>query len=467
MAKTKKRLAMKNITGIFLTVTLAVSMLCGQTPETAGVPFPYFLMLMFIVVYAGCWIWNIRRGAGGLWRLECRADFAVLALIVWNLLSIAGKMFQDPDTGAIHYAFQAVWIILGLLYFVFKEAKMLEDWYLDLLLGVGLLMAGRILAEEVGLGEFGWRSELMTDSGTAASLLLLPCLVSTLRYCFCRNRLRSVLYALTAAVSYFALFVNCNVPSLWIMTFAFLAIPLMIRPTAELVKRDMQLFCLYVLEFIGVILLVNYTQLLPGEPVFGPEHSVYLLLLLAVGGVFFFRYWIRIPKGVDRDRLVLRRMRRGYQFVFVLLGIAAAILLLGGSAWAGLSEASVGIDFVQSFARPLTESIGMGANGWSRCLRSSRVSTLILLVLAVLLTLDIQRRGSFARPQAACCRLIAYVFLAQTFFYTPDRSVLPVYLLFFVWAVFYREPVQRVSVTKINFYHNKEKTGNAKKNHSK
>ncbi len=467
MTKTKKQLAMKNITGIFLAVTLAVSLLCGQTPEIAGVPFSYFLLLMLIVVYAGCWIWNIRRGASGLWRLEYRTDFVVLALVAWNLLSIAGKMFQDPDTGAIHYEFQAVWIILGLLYFVFKEARMLEGWYLDLLLCVGLLMAGRILMEDLGLGEFGWRPELMADSGTAASLLLLPCLVSTLRYCFCRSVGRSLFYALTAMVSYFALFVNCNVSSLWIMTFAFLAIPLMVRPTAELVKRDMQMFFLYGVLLSGTSFLTNYMRILSAEPAFGPEHSIYLLLLLAVGGVFFIRYWSRIPKGVDRDRLVLRRMRRGYQFVFVLLGIVAAILLLGGSVWAGLPETSVGIDFVQSFAGPLTKSVGMSESGWIRCLRSSRVSTLLLLVLAVLLTLDMQRKSSFARPRAAGCRLIAYAFLAQTFFYTPDRNVLPVYLLFFVWAVFYREPVQRVSVTRINFHYNKEKTGNAKKNHSK
>ena len=119
--KTKKRLAMKNITTLFVTSLYVVSMLCGQTPEVAGLPLSYFLMLILAVLYAVCWIWNIRRGDSGLWRLEHRLDLVVLALIVWNLLSIIGKMFQDPDTGAIHYQFQAGCIVLGLLYFELNE----------------------------------------------------------------------------------------------------------------------------------------------------------------------------------------------------------------------------------------------------------------------------------------------------------------------------------------------------------
>ena len=219
MAKRKKRLVMKNVTGIFLTALLAIAMLCGQTPEVAGMPLSYFLIFILIALYAGCWIWNIRRGDRGLWRLECRTDLVVLMLILWNLLSIAGKMFQDSDTGAIHYSFQAVWIILGLLYFAFKEVRILQGWYLDLILYAGLFMAGRMLVEYLGYGAIGWRAELMNDSGKAASYLLLPCLISVLRYCFCRDRMRSAFYLLIATVSFFTLFINYNVPSLWIMTF--------------------------------------------------------------------------------------------------------------------------------------------------------------------------------------------------------------------------------------------------------
>lgn len=463
--KGRKRLAMKNITKIFTAAVLAVSTLCGTTPGVAGLPLSFFILLLLTVLYTGCWSWNIRRGDKGLWRLECKADLAVLALIAWNLLSIAGKLLQDTETRVIRYQFQAILIILGLLYFEWKEVKVVCGWYLDLILYAGLLVTGRLLLFYLGVWETGWMSDLAEDSGRAASYLLLLCMVSVFRYCFCRDRMQSAFYLLVAAVNFFTLFINYNIPSLWIMVFVFFAIPVVMRPTAELVRRDMQLFFLYGFMLSNMSLLTNYTHQLLRKPELSLEHSIYLELLLAVGGLFFFRYWDRIPAGVDRDRLVLRKMRRGYLFVLKLLGIVFAILILGGGAWAGLPDtpdASVGPAFVRSFAVPLNKAVGMGKSGWICCLENSGVSTLLLLILTVLLAVGMTSNHSFAKPQTAGYQLIALAFAAQTFFWPPDINVLPVYLLFTVWAVFYREQKQRVRTVKINF--NKEGKENEEKN---
>lgn len=441
---------MKNIAVIFVTLLIAVSMLCGQTPEVAGMPLSYFLMLILAALYAGCRIWNIRRGDVGHRRLECRSDLAVLALIAWNLLSILGKMFQDPDTGAIHYQFQAVCVILGLLYFELKEIEVINEWYGDLILYAGLIMTGRLLFEYVSGVQIGWMSELVSDSGKAASYLLLPCLVGTLKYCSCRDRMRSAFYLLTAVTGYFILFINYYIPSLWIMTFVFLAIPVVIRPTAELVKRDMQLFFTYGFLLSNMSLLTNYMELLQKKPVLSLEHSVYLELLLALGAVFFFRYWDRIPEHMDRDRLVLRKMRQGYLFALRLLGVVFAILVLGGNGWAALPDAPAGIVFVKSFALPLTGAVAIGGSGWIHCLNNSAVNTLLLLLAAVSAVGRMGKNHSFSKPQTAGAQLIALAFLAQTFFCVPDINVLPVYLLFLVLSVSDREKEQRVSVTILN-----------------
>ncbi len=448
--KTKKRLAMKNIVVIFVTLLIAVSMLCGQTPEVAGMPLPYFLMLILAALYAGCRIWNIRRGDVGHRRLECTSDLAVLALIAWNLLSILGKMFQDPDTGAIHYQFQAVCVILGLLYFELKEIEVINGGYGDLILYVGLIMTGRLLFEYVSGVQIGWMSDLVIDSGKAASYLMLPCLVGTLKYCSCKDRMRSAFYLLATAVGFFMLLINYNIPSLWIMTFVFLAIPVVIRPTAELVKRDMQLFFIFGVLLSNMSLLTNYTNLLQKKPVLSLEHSVYLEILLALGAVFFFWYWDRIPEHMDRDRLVLRKMRQGYLFALRLLGVVFAIFVLGGNGWATLPDAPAGIAFVKSFALPLTGAVIVGGSGWIRCLNNSGVSTLLLLLAAVSTVERMRKNHSFSKPQTAGCQLIALAFLAQTFFCVPDINVLPVYLLFLVLSVFDREKEQRVNVTILN-----------------
>ena len=450
--KIKKRLAMKNISVLFTAACIAISMLCGDEIEAAGMPLPYCLLLVAALLYAGCWIWNIRRGERGVWRLECRTDLLVLVLFAWNLLSVLGKIFLNPAE-AFDYRFQAVWIVCGLLYFEFKEVREIKDWYWDLILYTGLVVTGRLLIGYLCGWQTGWLAELFSDSGKAASYLLLPCTLGVLRYCFCRDRLRSLFYLMIAALGFFALFINYNLPSLWIMVFVFLAIPVVIRPTAELVKRDMQLFFVYGFMLSNMSLLTNYTSFIRKELPYALEHSVYLELLLAVGGVVFFQYWDRIPEDVDKEKLVLRRMRRGYRFLLLLLGIVFAVFVAGGGVWAGLPdtpEASVRFALVKGFAAPLCASLSAGKNAWLSCLEHSGVSTLLLLLLAVSLIQRIVGNCNFAKPQTTGFMLLSGVFLMQTVFLTPSVSVVPVYLLFSVWAAYYREQKQYFTVRKIN-----------------
>lgn len=460
----KKSKIMANMTEIFLTSVLLVSLLLVKEFEAAGMRLSYFLILLLALLYVGSWIWSNREGNGGIWRLECRIDIVVMALLLWNLISIMGKMFQNSETGTIRYEFQVIWIVLGILYFDFKEIKRIRDWYFDLILYAGLIMMGFMLFCYLCNWEAaGWLSELINDSGRTASYLLLICIVSVCRYCFCRDKIRSLFYLLVAAVSFFTLFINYNIVSLWIMVFVFLAVPVLIRPTAELVKRNMQMFFIYGFMFSNMSLLANYTDLIQKEIPLSLEHSVYLELLMAVGGVFFFRYWDRIPENADRERLVLRRMRCGYQFLLKLLGIVFAGFVLGGNRWKELPDVPgtpIGEVLVRSFVGPLTDEMGKSKSGWVYCLENSGVTTLQLLLLTVLLIAKLRKNHSFVKPQTGSFLLVAAAFLTQPFFYVPDINVLPVYLLFLVWAIFYQEEKQRVFVTKINL--NKEIMENEK-----
>ena len=451
--KIQSRLERKKITALFTAALPLISLLCGQKIEAAGMPLSYLLFFLSALAYAGFRIWDARNGNGGMWIPAYKMDFVVWALLAWNLLSIMGKMFQDPDTGAIHYQFEAVWIVVGLLYFEYKDIKEIDDWYWDWILYAGLVMLGRFLFCYLCGWETGWMAERINDSGKAASCIILVSMISVFRYCFCRVRIRSAFYLAISVISFFALFINYNIPSLWIMALVFLAIPVLFRPTAELVKRDMQLFFVYGFLLSNMSLLANYTQMLRRKPAISLEHSVYLELLLAVGGVVFFHYWDRIPEGVDMERLVLRKMRRGYRFLLVMAGIVFGILVLGGGTLAQSADAPdrpVRTALVSGFAVPLHEAVSQAKSGWICCLENSGISTLLLLFTAVLLLTEMRKNYSVAKPQTTVCQMIAMAFLAQTFFYAPDAGVLPMYLLFGVWGVFYREPRQRVTVTKIN-----------------
>ena len=451
--KLKSRLEREKITVLFTAALSLISLLCGQKIEAVGMPLSYLLFFLSALVYAGFRIWAIRNSNARMLMPVCKMDFVVWALLAWNLLSIMGKMFQDPNTGAIHYQFEAVWIVIGLLYFEYKDIKEIDDWYWDWILYAGLVMLGRFLFCYLCGWETGWMAERINDSGKASSCIILVSMISVFRYCFCRVRIRSAFYLAISVISFFALFINYNIPSLWIMGLFFLAIPVLFRPTAELVKRDMQMFFVYGFLLTSMSLLANYTQMLWRKPTISLEHSVYLELLLAVGGVIFFHYWDRIPEGVDMERLVLRKMQHGYRSLLVMAGIVFGILVLGGSSLVQSVDAPDGpvwTALVAGFVVPLYEAVSQTKSGWICCLENSGISTLMLLLITVLLLMEMQKNYNVDKPQTTVCQMIAMAFFAQIFFYVPDAGVLPMYLLFGVGGAFYREQRQKVTVTKIN-----------------
>ena len=447
----KEKINRHNIPKIFLMLLLLISMLMPMETKAAGMRLPIFLLFMLALLYAGYWILSIRKGEAESPGLRYRIDIAIIVLFAWNLLSVIGKLFQGSEKGAIDYQFQVIFITLSMWYFMLKETKEFKTWYWDVILYAGLAVTGVMLFFYLGNMELAVNlPELMNDSGRAASYLLLPCIISVCRYCMCRDKMRSVFYLMIAVVSFFALFINYNIVSLWLMAIVFLAVPVLMLPTAELVKRDMQLCFIYFFMMSNMSLLVNDTELIQKEMSLSLEHSVYLDLLLAVGGVLFFTYWDRIPEDADRERLILRKMRRGFRFVLKMLGIVFFSVALGGNRWKQLPD-TMGSSIVKSFAVPLIDEIGKNKNAWIYCMENSSISTLILLIFAAMTISRLRKNYGFDKPQTSVFLVIALVFLAQLFFFVPSVNVLPVYLLMLVMAAFYREEKQRMVVSKIKF----------------
>lgn len=76
--------------------------------------------------------------------------------------------------------------------------------------------------------------------------------------------------------------------SFWILGGTILLIPILLRPTALVFKRAMQMMFVFVFIISNMSLLTNYTGVLLVETSYDLEHSVYLDLLLALGCVLFF-----------------------------------------------------------------------------------------------------------------------------------------------------------------------------------
>lgn len=446
----KENILASNIKAIFIPAILLFSMLVIVGIEVMGTRLSIILLFALALIYVCCEIVSIWKGHPFPMKLQYYEDVVVLLLLGWSLLCIIGKLFQSWEKGVPDYQFQVTCITMAFLYFIFKGVKAFKDWYFDLILYSGLLIMGYMLyCYLCNMQMAGRLSDIMNDSGQVASYLLLPCVISVYRYCICRDRARSVFYLLIAVVGFFTILINHSIISLWIMAVVFFLIPVVMRPAAELVKRDMQLCFLFFLMMSNMSLLTNYTQLIRKETNWSLEHSVYLDLLIAVGGVLFFSYWDKIPEEIDKERLILKKMRRGYIFVLKLMGIVFLSFAAGGSKWKSLPD-TMGTAIVKSFAIPLIDEVGNNKNIWISYMENSSISALVLLILSGLLIRRIIRNHSFAKPLTEGFLIVAAVVFIEMFFFTPYISSLPVYLLFIVMAAFYREDKQRGVVSKIN-----------------
>ena len=450
MEKEKSVQAM-SINEIFVSVLLLVSMLVLVDLEVAGMRVCILLLFIMSFIYICYGMIFGRNEDSFVLRPRNRVDRFVLALLFWNLLSIIGKLFQDPELGAIDYRFQVTCIVFSFLYFIYKKINKFHDWYFDLIIYSGLLVMGAMLfCYLCDVQPTGILSEIMNDPGKCASYLLLPCAASVCRYSTCKDKRGSVFYLLTAVVGFFTLIINNNVISFWLMATVFFAAPVLMRPIAEFIKRDMQLCFIFFFMLSNMSLLMNYTHLIQKEINLSFEHSVYIDLLIALGGVFFFSYWDKIPKDVDRDKLIMIKMGRGYASVLLMTEIVFLSFVTGGNRWKGLPDTMVAT-IVKSFAIPLIDEIGKNKNAWFYCMENSSISTFLLIFLATLLTGRIIKNYSHDKPLTGSFLIITIMIFTETFFLVPSCNILPVYLLILVMAAFYREKEQPVIVTKLNY----------------
>lgn len=421
-------------------ILLILSMFSVVNIEIAGFP----IYSMILLVLASVWMMLKIRYAGrkGHPFLTVRSlpDLAAITAIVYAVFSVVVKLFNTAEEGAIDFSWNAEVIALAILCLLISSGVEFRQLYLDLLLYSGLLTAGLYMF--IHLTE-GWKSERLaaafTDSGQVASYFLLVGMVAVYGYCMCRDKMRSLFYIMVAGISFFALFLNQNVVSLWLMGIFFLSIPVLLRPVAMLVKRAMQLFFMYLFMLSNMSLLTEYTQIIRKEVSYSLEHSVYLDLLIAAGGLVFFHYWERIPEGTDLERLVLRKMQKGYRFALKLVLLLFGIIAFTGNAWAALPDSTI-YNMMKSFAVPLAEAVGREESGFLYCFRVMGVIPGVGLLILLLLFLD-RMHGNYAqdKPLTGMLILISVLFGAQLLFWNPGMHNITCYFYLLAAASFYEE----------------------------
>ncbi len=426
---------------------IVLSMLVVVDIEIAG--FPLYILLLLIVTAGWMTIWmRFHAGNENFLQLRNLTDIAAVVAIGIGMLSVIYKLFQNPDKTTIDFSINAEVIAFALLYLLLSSGVRMKLLYIDFILYGGLLasivfMLPFFIEEKMDF----FTKTLFQDTGAASSYFLLLSMLAVYRYCTCKDRLRSWFYLSVSGVAFFSLFLNHNIISFWLMIIYFIAMPVMFRPTALFVKKDMQMLFLFVLMLSNMSLLAGYTQVLVKKLPYSLEHSVYLDLLLAIGALFFFHYWDQIPEKIDLERLVLRKMRRGYRLLLKIICILFIGIVLGLDKWKELGEGFFVTAFA-GFAVPFSESVRQTESAFYTCFRDiGVVGSIFIIIFFILLADRMYRKFSFDRPVTGNMILISSFFMIQLFFWKPAVNTLTVYLILFFGATFYIE--ERVKVTSI------------------
>lgn len=408
-----------------------------------------FLCTMGALLYC---VLRIRTGEWGIAFPRSRADLAIAVLAIYAMIQIIYKIIITNEENLESFTYEMVILALAALYLLITSKPVFQKIYFDILLYSALVVFALLLMKYFcGDGADGALAILLEDKSGISSYTVLVCIVGLWQYLKCKDKLRSFFYMGVLVIAFLVLFINQSRVSVWGMVMVFLAVPVCFRPTAELVKRDMTVFFVYLFMLCNMSLLTNYTNLLFVEVAYDLEQSIYLELLAAAGGIIFFRYWNRIPEGVDPKRLVMRKMRRGYQFLLKLTGVVFAGIILGGDHWSELLD-QFGMKAVKGFTIPLVDEVRQGKGMFYLCFEQfGAIGSVLILCVCIFLLARVRKNCSFNKPVTGVLILISGVFFVQLLFWKVSISVLPIYWIFMVLAVSYKEEREKVVSNKIKF----------------
>ncbi len=431
-------------------ILLVLSMFSVMRTEVAGFPVYSLLLLTVVSVWMlGKILYAGREGQPFL-MVRYRTDTAAFAAILYAVISAVIKLFSNPDDGWIDFSWNAEVIALAVLCLLVSAETQFRALYLDLLLYSGLLTAGVYMLLNLTDGlETDWLLAAFSDSGQTASYFMLVGMVSVYACCTGKDKMRSVFYMMTAGVSFMALFVNQSSISLWLMAFYFLALPVVLRPTALLVKRVMQLFFMYLFMLSNMSLLTEYTDIFRKEIFYSLQHSVYVDLLLAAGGAVFFCYWERIPAGTALERLVLRKLQKGYRMLVKVIALLFVVTAAAGGRME-LPGKAVG-DMFRTFVLPLSEEMGGRESGlWCVFQGYGVFPGLFLIIMIVLFADRMYRNYAEDKTVTGALSLISGIFVVQLLFWNPGLHNIVCYFYLILTASFYKEERKQVKSVGIS-----------------
>lgn len=370
----------------------------------------------------------------------------ICALFVFSLIKLINNTFGNKTYNEASNV--CVFLLLLVLLFIFVSKKNSSE-YIDGIIYAGVVIMGTMLFAHVGNeGEVAWLIQLVSDKTFVASCALFVASISVISYCLNESKTMSIVYLSSSILSFLVLCINSYCISFWILLFVFLLIPIIYRPTAELIKKDMQLLFLCFFMLSNMSLISNYTDLLLIEVNLSLESSVYLEMFLALGALVFFHYWDRLPEEVELKRISMIKLQRVYVWSLCLLCFVFVGIVFGANSWKELPDTMSG-KIVKSVALPAVSEIAKYRSGVSVMIENvGLVGCTLLLGVFVILIRKLFINYHMDKIRTNVCVLTISVFFVQFLLFDVPLNLVLIYYFFILYGAFMNEEKIDVRIIK-------------------
>lgn len=367
------------------------------------------------------------------WKERLKTDWPIFLYLLYTVFTFFRSFFVLQLAGTMNLEFYMLLLVTCLLHLTMGKRETLEHFWLDLITYAGAVAGFLLILFHFGVEGIGNVFSLLRESsGTIASYLILLAILSVWKYCFHINRKEAITAGITAGISFLALLLNQNQASIWLMLLVFLVIPCIYRPRADLIKRTMQLFFAFVFLWCNMSLLGNYVDWIKIPLNYSLETSVYLELLLAIGGVAFFHFWDMIPEGKNLHLISMIRLQQYYYgvvgvLILILTGALSAKSFLAAFPDEGVKGA------VKSLFLPLSQELQIQNSSFILCVKELDLFlTLPILIYLVWLGAKLYMKTHQDKNNSNLLFILYAVFIISFFIWEMSDNIILIYTLLFI-----------------------------------
>lgn len=405
---------------VFLIVMLA---LCSLVQIDADI---YDMDIKTVLVTVGVLLFLAAKLMTDRGFEDVRTDNIDIAVYVSGVIALAGMLYKVVLAPGEYGEYMTL-LSLCLLYFAVRNY--MGDICPDLIFLVsifGAVISIPLLYHYMIDAEFVMPVSALLQDGGILPWLVLMIAINVLGYCIYDGK--AIWYGANAIVGFFLLLIQNNAAAVIIAGAMFLQTALRYMTRKKLVRRVTQMFFAYVFLLCNMALITNYTELLEVELSYDLESSVYIELMFAVFGIWFFNIWDKSTNESDEEDMVLPQFRGFFKQIsmiaMIFLMVIAAAVVRGRT------------DILPDAFGRLIALCRQGVESQTGILEAAAarygIFGVILMGYFLYSVLETLRKNRLSRTSRhrKLFRIVSWTFVVQALFLTQSMTSMPLYIIF-------------------------------------